>query len=177
MPENNNQVRLESCLQVLVGLPLSIARDVAGMKVFHFGKVVSHPSGRGTVGSYALHVQCPWRFVDEKTIVTGTSDRFVEPTEGAELNDDDPKSGNLQLIKIASLLKGYDAETKSFVNATKQLVVIAINTDNYGGADLWLSGGYRLQIFPDGSLGEDWRFVELQGRHVVIEGGQIQFDE
>lgn len=176
MAENDNQARLKNCLQVLVGLPLSIARNAADMKVFHFGAIRPHPSGRGTVGAYSLHVQCPWRFVDEKTIVTGTSDRLVEPTEGAELNDDDPKSGNLQLIKIASLLKGYDAETKSFVNATRQLVVIAINTDNYGGADLSLSGGYRLQIFPDGSLGEDWRFVELQGRHVVIEGGRVQDD-
>lgn len=177
MSENNNRTRLQTCLQVLVGLPLSIARNAADMKVFHFGKVVPHPSGRGTVGSYALHVQCPWRFVDEKTIVTGTSDRFVGPTEGTEANDGDPKSGNLQLIKIASLLKGYDAETKSFVNATKQLFVIAVNTDNYGGADVSLSGGYRLQIFPDGSLGEDWRFVEIQGRHVVIEGGHVEFDE
>ncbi|KQV13484.1 hypothetical protein ASC97_32025 [Rhizobium sp. Root1203] len=176
MPENNNQVRLESCLQVLLGLPLSIVRNAADMKVFHFGKVVPHHSGRGTVGAYALHVQCPWRFVDERTVVTGTSDRFIEPTDGTKVNDADPKSGNLQLIKIASLLKGYDAETKSFVNATKQLVVRAVNTDNYGGADLSLSGGYHLQIFPDGSLGEDWRFVEFQGRHVVIEGGHVQFD-
>ncbi len=177
MPETTNQVCLESCLQVLVGLQLSIARNAADMKVFHFGKVVPHPSGGGTVGSYALHVQCPWRFVDENTIFTGTSDRFVEPSEDAGANDDDPKSGNLQLIKIASLLEGYDAETKSFVNATKQLFVIAVSTDNYGGADLSLSGGYRLQIFPDGSFEENWRFVEIQGRHVVVEGGHIRVDE
>ncbi|MBB5554253.1 hypothetical protein [Rhizobium lentis] len=176
MAENDIQVSLENCLQLLVGLPLSIARNAADMKVFHFGTIRPHPSGRGTVGAYALHVQCPWRFVDEKTIVTGTSDRFVEPADGTEPNDDDPKSGNLQLIKIASLLKGYDAETNSYVNATEQLVVIAVNTDNYGGADFLLSGGYRLQVFPDGSLGEDWRFVELQGRHVVIEGGRVQVD-
>ncbi|MFJ1312111.1 hypothetical protein [Agrobacterium sp. P15N1-A] len=176
MAENDNQTRLENYLQVLVGLPLSIARNAADMKVFHFGTVRPHPSGRGTVGAYALHVQCPWRFVDEKTVITGTSDRFVEPAEGTSTNDDDPKSGSLQLIKIASLLKGYDAETNSFVNATEQLVVIAVNTDNYGGADLLLSGGYRLQVFPDGSIGEDWRFVELQGRHVVIEGGRVQVD-
>jgi hypothetical protein len=177
MSENENRTRLESCLQVLLGLPLSIVRNAADMKVFHFGAIRPHPSGRGTVGAYALHLQCPWRIVAEKTIVTGTSDRFVEPAEGTEINDDDPKSGNLQLIKIASLLKGYDAATNSFVNATEQLVVTAVDTDNYGGADLLLSGGYRLQIFPDGSLAEDWRFVELQGRHVVVEGGHVRIDE
>jgi hypothetical protein len=176
MTVNNNQSRLESCLQVLVGLPLSIARDVADMKVFHFGKVMPHPSGRGTVGAYALHVQCPWRIVDDKTVVTGSSDRFVEPKDETEVHED-PRSGNLQRIKIESLLKGYDAETKSFVNFTEQLVVISVNTDKYGGADLLLSGGYRLQIFPDGSQDENWRFIALEGRHVVIEGGQVNFIE
>lgn len=177
MPETANHVRLESCLQVLVGLQLSIARNAADMKVFHFGQIVPHPSGRGTVGSYALHIQCPWRLVAEETVFTGASDRFVGPVEGTEVHDDDHKSGNRQLIKIASLLKGYDAETKSFVNATKQLFVTAVNTDNYGGADLSLSGGYRLQIFPDGSFEENWRFVEIQGRHVVVERGHIRVDE
>jgi hypothetical protein len=178
MPEHNerDQNRLETCLQVLVGLPLSIVRNAADMKVFHFGKIVPHPSGRGTIGSYALHVQCPWRFVDNNMVVTGTSDRFIESAEGAQVNDADPRSGNLQLIKIASLLRGYDAETKSIVNATEDLVVLGVNTDSYGGADLSLSGGYRLQIFPDGSLGEDWRFVDFRGTDVVIQGGHALFD-
>ncbi|EHH05405.1 hypothetical protein ATCR1_14781 [Agrobacterium tumefaciens CCNWGS0286] len=177
MPDNDSQILLESCLQVLVGLPLSIARNAADMKIFHFGGIQPHPSGRGTVGPYALHIQCPWRLVAKETVFTGTSDRFVGPAEGTEVNDDDPRSGNLQLIRIASLLKGYDETTKSFVNTAEQLVVIAAYADNLGGADLLLSGDYRLQIFPDGSLEEDWRFVELQGRHIVIEGGRVRIDE
>lgn len=176
MPENNNHIRLKRSLQVLVGLPLSIARDAASMKVFHFGEVKPHPSGAGTVGAYALHIQCPWRFVDEKRVVTGTSDRFADPADETEV-DDDPRTGNLQLIKIESLLKGYDAETRSFVNATEQLVVISVSTDRFGGADLLLTGGYRLQIFPDGSFDEAWRFIETQGRHIVIEGAQVTFRE
>ncbi|OWO94678.1 hypothetical protein B5E41_13115 [Rhizobium esperanzae] len=175
--ENDNRACLESCLQVLVGLPLSIARNAVDMKIFHFGAIRPHPSGKGTVGAYALHLQCPWRLVAKNMVVTGTLDRFVKPAEGGEIDDDDPRTGNLQLIKIASLLKGYDEATNSFVNATEQLVVISVNADNYGGADLLLSGDYRLQIFPDGSLEESWRLVELQGRHVVIEGGHVRIDE
>jgi hypothetical protein len=177
MPHNHSQIRLESCLQVLVGLPLSIARNAADMKILHFGEIQPHPSGRGTVGPYALHIHCPWRLVSKDTVFTGTSDRFVGPVEGTEVDDHDPRSGNLQLIRIASLLKGYDETTKSFVNTAEQLVVIAAYADNLGGADLLLSGDYRLQIFPDGSLEEDWRFVELQGRHIVIEGGRVRIDE
>ncbi len=75
------------------------------------------------------------------------------------------------------MLKGYDEATKSFVNITDELIVLAVDTDQFGGAELLLSGDYRLQIFPDGSLAEDWRFIELQGRHVVVEGGQVQVDD
>ncbi|CDZ34664.1 Hypothetical protein NGAL_HAMBI1145_24480 [Neorhizobium galegae bv. officinalis] len=176
-PGTRNQIHLERVHQVLVGLPLSIVRNAADMKVFHFGEIQPHPSGRGTVGPYALHIQCPWRLVAKDKVLTGTSDRFVGPSEGTEVNDDDPRSGNLQLVRIASRLKGFDETTKSFVNTTAQLVVMAANADNFGGADLLLSGDCRLQIFPDGSLEEDWRFVELQGRHIAIKGGRVRIDE
>ena len=51
--------RVREHLAPMVGLPLSIARRAADMRVFHFGKV-SEVSG-GTVGEFALHIQCPWR--------------------------------------------------------------------------------------------------------------------
>lgn len=176
IPNDDSRLRLQSCLNLLVGLPLSIVRNAADMKVFHFGDVRPHPSGRGTVGAYALHVQCPWRIVSQNAIVTGTSDRFLGATEGEEVNHDDPRSGSLQFVRAESLLKGYDDTTRSFVNATNQLVVLAAHADDFGGADLLLSGDYRLQIFPDGSLAEDWRFVEFEGPHLVIEGGQVRVD-
>ena len=174
MADYDGRAQLQSYIQVLVGLPLSIARNAADMKIFHFGDV--RPSGKGTAGSFGLHIQCPWRLVAGGAVFTGASDRFFGPAEGAEVDDDDPRSGNLQLIRIASLLKGYDEATKSFVNTTEQLVVISADIDDVGGADLLLSGGYRLQIFSDSSVEEDWRFVELKGRHIVIEGGRVRVD-
>jgi hypothetical protein len=69
-------------------------------------------------------------------------------------------------------MQGYDEATRSFVNTTEQLVVLSASADEFGGADLIMSGGYRLQIFPDGSLEEDWRFLEEE-RHVVVEGGRV----
>lgn len=176
MRPNENHTLLHDRLQLLVGLPLSIVRHAAETKGFHFGTIRPHRSGRGTVGEYVLHVQCPWRIVTESAVFTGTADRFIEPQEGSEVNDDDHRSGNLQLVRIEALLKGFDDATKSCVNATGQLVVTAATSDEYGGIDLTLSGGYRLQIFPDGSSGEDWRFIEPGGDHVVIEGGQARVD-
>ena len=177
MSDSHGRTDLEDCLQVLVGLPLSIARKAAGMTIFHFGAVRPHPSGKGTVGAYALHIQCPWRLIANDAVLTGTADSFVGPSEGLEIDDADVRSGNLQAVRIGSLLQGYDEVTRSFVNTTGQLVVTDAHADAFGGADLALSGGYRLQIFPDGSRGEDWRFMELQGRHVVIEGGRTRVDD
>ncbi|MCF1448492.1 hypothetical protein FS815_16855 [Agrobacterium vitis] len=176
MSESENQAFLQDSLQVLVGLPLSIARNAADMKVFHFGSIRPHHSTRGrpgTTGSHALHIQCSWRIVTENRIVTGSSDRFMEPEEGAPVTVEDPQFGTLQFVRIAALLQGYDEATKSFVNATDHLIVQSVTCDRYCGADLQLSGGYRLQIFPDGSQAEDWRFMENEGRHIVIEGGKV----
>jgi hypothetical protein len=173
MPEHDKHTLLQDRLQRLVGLPLSIARDAADMKIFHFGTIRPHHSGSGSVGAYALHLQCPWRIVTEHAVVTGTSDRFVEAGEGAESCDADPQSGSLQGVRLAALLKAYDTSTKSFINATDHLVVASVSSDGYGGADIALSGGYRLQIFPDGSREENWRFIEVEGWHIVIEAGQV----
>jgi hypothetical protein len=177
MTESDIRLVLQAALQALVGLQLSIAHDAASMKVFHFGDIRLHTSGKGTVGAYALHIQCPWRIVSYEGVVTGASDRFAPPCEGADVDDEDARSGNLQLVRIAALLKGYDTSTKSHVNSTDELVVTSVTSDKYGGAELLLSGGYRLQIFPDSSQEEDWRFIDLEGRHVVIEKGQASIME
>src|SRR5215470_17765318 len=59
---------------VLIGLRLAIVRRAADMLVLHFGDVRAHPSGEGTIGAYALHVQCPWRLDGPSGTVTGRDD-------------------------------------------------------------------------------------------------------
>jgi hypothetical protein len=52
-----------------------------------------------------------------------------------------------------------------------------IQANQCGGATIFLSGGFRLVIFPDCSEGEDWRIFCCDGvneRHFVIEGGTIE---
>ncbi|MCA0434304.1 MAG: hypothetical protein LCH46_13700 [Proteobacteria bacterium] len=171
---------LQDRLQVLIGLPLSVARNAAAMKVLHFGTVRPHRSGRGTagtVGDYAFHIQCPWRIVSDSAIITGDADRCVGPSGGFEINDEDWKSGNLQLVRLTALMGGFDEATKSLVNITDRLVVQAVSSDIYGGVDVLLSGGFNLQIFPDASTGENWRFIQVDGYHLVFEGGCLTVEE
>jgi hypothetical protein len=147
-----------SKLASLVGLRLGIARDAAGMKNFQFGVIRPHLSGKGTVGDFALHVQCPWRLVTTTQVLTGSADYYEPAVEGEDVNLDDHQSGNLQRKRLQALFQTYDAETRSLINKSDSLTVISLHADRFGGLDFELSGGVRLQLFPDGSRGENWRF-------------------
>jgi hypothetical protein len=163
-------------LQPLVGLRLSIARCAADMRVFHFGEIRPHRNGRGAVGEYALHVQCPWRLVGADGLITGSDDLYQPPSSDAEINQDDPQSGCLQDVRLAALLGGYDTITSSHINATDKLVVVAVRADQYGSAEIIFSGDVSLQLFPASSTGENWRFFGDETDHFVIEGGGVALD-
>jgi hypothetical protein len=56
--------------------------------------------------------------------------------------------------------------------------VESVEADACGGVTIHLSGGYRLRLFPDGSVGEDWRFFVLgdESAHFVIAGARLEED-
>jgi len=159
----------------LKGLPLSIAHRAADMRVFHFGRVTV--TEKGSVGEFALHIQCPWRIEGSQGIVTGRSDLW-EPIDAVGERDldewDYDTDGNLQDQRINTLLGDYDARTRSSVNASGLLSVAEIEADDLGGMTVSLSGGYRLIVFPSGSTGEDWRLLQFpEGQHLVVAGGTV----
>ena len=169
--------QIASQLRPLIGLKLSIARRGADMRGFHFGPIKRVKNG--TVGDYALHIQCAWRLEDQNGIITGRTDLW-EPAENTPDFDwdkwDYDKDENLQDSRLSSILGGYDPETHSFMNNSDLLVVENLHTDNYGGVILFLSGGYRLVIFPAESQGENWRLLvpDTEAHHFVISGGKIE---
>jgi hypothetical protein len=89
---------------VLIGLRLCIIRRAADMLVLHFGTVRPHRSGRGTVGDYALHIQCPWRFDLPSETVTGRNDLWEYAGPGERPTDWTYDSGsNRQDEKLTSI--------------------------------------------------------------------------
>jgi hypothetical protein len=170
------------------GMKLSIARNAGSMKNFQFGNIVAHPSSKGTIGQYALHIQCPWRVVvaqcawrvpTKNLIVAGSGD-WWEPAERSENFDWDDWNHNrqtpsLQQKALAELFQEYDEATKSWINISDQLVVQQVESDDYGGLNIHLSGGYRLQAFPDGASGEHWRLFEpsTEAPHLVMCDGRL----
>jgi hypothetical protein len=147
------------------------------MRGFHFGQV--RKIEKGTVGEYALHIQCPWRIEGPQGIVTGRSDLWKPAEDSPEVDWetwDYEENENLQDKLIAEWLQAYDPQTRSFVNETDRLVVETVQGDAYGGATIALSGGFRLILFPAGTEGEDWRVFHPKSDepHFVITGGRIE---
>jgi hypothetical protein len=167
----------------ICGLKLAIARNAGSMKNFQFGAIKAHPTGKGTVGKYALHIQCPWRLVvaerswqipSKNLIVSGSGD-WWEPAERGDNFDwnENRLAPSLQQKALTELFQEYDEGTKSWINISDQLVVQQVESDDYGGLEIHLSGGYRLQVFPDGKSGEHWRFFQpgTEDLHFVMEDG------
>jgi hypothetical protein len=165
---------VQKALEPLIGLKFSIARRAADMRIFHFGEIKEVDGG--TIGKYALHIQCPWRMDGPEGIITGRLDLWnhisgkLMPDEWEPSTDD-----NIQDFRLRTLLKGYDPNTNSYVNATELLVVERVQASTVGDAIIELSGGYRLILFPAGTKGEDWRILgpDEVSPHFVMEGGEI----
>jgi hypothetical protein len=155
-------------------------RRAADLRNFQFGQI--RTVHNGTLGEYALHVQCPWRIEGPNGIVTGRLDLWEPVAEEENVDSADwdyDHNENLQDARLGTLLAGYDPATRSLVNKTEHLVVQDVHADHCGGATIELSGGYRLQLFPAGTRGEDWR-VFRPGRgepHFVVAGGGIESEE
>lgn len=172
--------RILEHLEPLIGLKLAVARRASNLRNFQFGTMRSIE--KGTVGEYALHIQCPWRIEGPDGIVTGRSDLW-EPAKVTDDFDWDTwnyeSDENLQDWKIYNLLGGWDSETRSHINRRDDLIVENVQADALGGATIILTGGYKIVLFPDGSREEDWRFFRpnIDEPHFVISGGEIEDDD
>ena len=82
-------------------------------------------------------------------------------------------TGHLQNQILKEVLQGYDAATRSDMNTTDKFSVTSVAGDSFGGAQIEMTGYYRISIFPCASREEEWRFLEPSSgkQHSVIEAG------
>jgi hypothetical protein len=159
-------------LSVLIGLPLTIARRAASMRVLHFGEVSDFEDG--TVGEFALHIQCPWRIEKDNQIVTGSSDlsKPIKAKKGFDRkNWDYHRDGNLQDKRIEELLAGYNPENQNIIGSHPDHIVKSIDADDFGGLIIEFAGNFRLILFINGTDTEFWRFFrpKVNKPHFVVE--------
>lgn len=180
---STTEMRVHEELQKLVGLELTATARAADMRSFHFGELRMR---RGkTVGRLALNVQCAWRVEGPGGVLTGRADLW-EPTEALRGDDlerwDHERDGNLQDQRIAEWLGHQDPRAGACLDVADPPIVLAARATPFGGAEIDLSGGYRLTLFPAGSAGEDWRLFrpsdgEEDTPHFVVTGGRIEDPE
>jgi hypothetical protein len=143
--------------EVLIGLRLSIVRRAADMLVLHFGDVRVHSSGEGTVGAYALHVQCPWRFDGPSGTVTGRDDLWEYAGAGERPANWSHEDGHSLQDQRWGIFFDRDESTRSWVNESNRFVVTATEQTQRGDVTLNLSDGYAIRVFPASYRSEAWR--------------------
>src|SRR5271165_3466355 len=121
-----------AALSQIIGLPLTAARRAADMRTFQFGTL--RPVDRGSVGDFALHVQCPWRVEGPYGIVTGRWDLRVPLDDNAPLDEKwhYDESPNLQDARLEQWLAMHKVP----------LVVKGVDADDYCGAVIRLDQGF-----------------------------------
>jgi len=145
-------------LDVLIGLPLSIVRRAADMLVVHFGEIRPHPSREGTVGDYALHVQCPWRFDGPVGTITGRDDLWEYAGPGERPDNWSYEDGSSPQDERLSHFFARDERTGSWVNERDRFRVTGVEQMERGEVRVVFLDGYALRVFPASHTGEAWRF-------------------
>jgi hypothetical protein len=156
---------IEAALAELVGWSLhGSTRVVADIQTFELSR-----DGR----LRALQVRCPWRLTERTAIAAGYDDvRYPKGSnaaaEPAGFQWDAP-GANRRDERLAAFFDRH---------AGAPPVVTAIEGDDVGSLLLSLTGGVRLELFPDDSLddvadSERWRFYEpdADGPHFLVTGG------
>jgi hypothetical protein len=138
-----------------------------------FGDYRSSTDRRGEpreAGEWALHLQCPWRFVRTGSIILASTD-FYYPAEGEETFDCDQGGESL-----------FDRRANQFnhVLDTGEFRVSAISCDSCGAFQLDFESEFHFAVFPAASdhspLGEFWRLFRpgRDDRHYVVSSNPTE---
>jgi hypothetical protein len=150
-----------AALTPLLGLPIWAAGREGELVWFQVGDRRTVAGGEGEareVGTYSLHVACPWRLVDQERVLAGSGDLLTPADPDAEIEtfDWDVPGANWLDVRLTELWSAFAA-----VPPTVQ----GIEPDPYGGFALHLSGGMRLEAFPNSTptghvATEFWRLLQ-----------------
>ena len=147
-----------NAFDVLIGLRLSIVRRAADMLVLHFGDIRVLPAGDGSIGAYALHIQCPWRFDGPAGTVTGRDDLWEYAGPGKRPPGWSHEDGLSLQDQRWSRLFDRDEDTRSWVNTRDRFVVTGTEQTERGDIKLELSNRSTILVFPATTRSEAWRF-------------------
>ena len=162
-------------LSAIVDLELSYIRHLGTARNFGFGPVISRAPGRGSVATFALHVDCPWRFCIGDRIVVGSFDKWDRADDGDAVEglDEIEPAETLEHAMMADLFGG-EGTTEAEVLLDHGPRVIEVRDTGPGSFVIAFEGDLRLEVFAVTSRTEAWRFFRpgAYGDHLVFENGR-----
>ena len=137
-------------MQALVGLALWASGRAGNMQWFQFGGRIPRTNRHGEareVGTYAVHVQCPWRVLDGDVVVVGSGDLDFDPSGQLPTAGDATKHPTLLDVRMKQLL-------------SKDLRLASVDVSRLAAVRLFFSSTQVLELVPIESVPlEQWRLL------------------
>ncbi len=129
----------------------------------HFGRCIVIKNQKGSEvekGDYAIHVQCPWRFIQYDKLILGSKDVFI-PREGVSESEFD---WNIFGMSI------FDEKVKTIKEQIAPVIVKDVTISEDGTLVIRYEKGLVFEAFPDSSITiEHWRFINNKTKeHTVV---------
>lgn len=143
----------------LIGQPVHSIGRAANMLDLHFGEDVIVPdriSKEKHVGTYSLHVQCPWRIInpEKRKVLLGSLDFYAPSTRRLAAEDFDYNHFDWD-VQGENL---FDEKAQEWFAGLEHVTVVAARMNRFGDARIDLSNGDRIEIFVMATDdGECWR--------------------
>jgi len=141
--------------------------------MFSFGPETWGHGPRGAtrrVKRFGIHLQCAWRILDHGLVLLGADDLYVQRSDldpGTEID-----VNNLGASRREELLAAFFE-----ARAAEPRVVAAVTTPRLGNLRICLDDGSVLEVLPDEVPRGDqeyWRFVDVEGPHLVVGNGTFE---
>lgn len=159
---------------ILSGETLRDIGRACDMLWLSFGKTIKTVNRKGKEvlkGTYAIHVQCSWRVVDQNTkdILFTSSDIYL-PNSNLEMDSefDWDIQGNNR----------FDEKVVQWKKDNKSIIVNKIVASDTGDLNIILNNRNTIEVFINKSVNKEcWRFFECSTKkqHMVINGNGIEF--
>lgn len=165
---------IELCeISRLIGQRINYIGRAGNMLDLHFGEdvVVTTWSGAKTVGTYSLHVQCPWRIINlsKKGIHLGSLDFYVPSNKVKESKNFSYESFNWD-VQEKNL---FDEKAQKWFSELEGVTVTAVKMNMFGDAKIDLSNGDRIEVFITATDGNEcWRLFlsEKSTTNLIVDG-------
>jgi hypothetical protein len=163
----NQFVEAGLALNNLQNLPLLDIGAAGTLLWIHFGQeitITDHRARIRTVGSWAVHIQCPWRISGRHGIVVASGDFWDPP-----VLDDEERN---ELFEARKDRSRFDVQIKHFLSDAQGVLIKKCAVDPCGGFRLLTERSYTIEVFPINSQEiECWRmFRPNSDNHFVVTG-------